>query len=184
MKLFLACKIEPSEQYLAVFSDLKHLLRHDKISWAEPNNAHLTLKFFGETPDYRAEKINKQLLKASQKLSPFSFAIHKIGAFGSTYQPKIIWFGVDEENIFKQVHQIIFEDLCKIGYYPDAGNFVPHLTIARISKTSDKKWFWKCIEKYQTDFIQKVVVNELFLFESNLTNENPTYRIIEKYPLT
>ncbi len=184
MKLFLACKIEPTEQYIAVINDLRHLLRQDKILWAEPLNAHLTLKFFGEKSNYRTEKINNQLIKASQKLSPFEFSINKIGAFGSTYQPKIIWFGVENENLLKQIHQTIMDELNPIGYYPDAGNFVPHITLARIAKTCDKKWFWKCIEKYQTSFIQKVKVSELYLFESKLSIENPNYSVIGKYKLT
>lgn len=183
MRLFLAFKIEPSEQYLSIISDLKHLLRHDKISWANPLNAHLTLKFFGETPDYKIEKINKALIKSTQKLTSFEVSIDKIGAFGSTYQPKIIWFGMNTEDIIKQSQQIITDDLSSIGYYPDEGNFVPHITIARISKTTDKKWFWKCIEKYQTTFVQKASLNELFLFESKLTTENPCYNVIKKYPL-
>lgn len=183
MRLFLACKIEPSPKYLEIIEDLKHLLRHDKISWAEPKIAHLTLKFFGETPDYRIKKINKNIFEACSNIDAFDFSLSKIGAFGSSYKPQIIWFGTTDENDLKQVHSEIMNALNPIGYFPDQGNFVPHATIARISKTTDKQWFWKCIEKYQTEFIQNVEVNELYLFESKLTPEKAIHKIVERYPL-
>lgn len=178
MRLFLALKIEPSERYLSVINELKHSLRRDTISWADPNIAHLTLKFFGNTPDYKVEKIHRQLENACKSLQPIQFSINKIGAFGSSYQPQILWFGINEEKMLKQLHSDLMEAIKPIGYQPDAGNFVPHITFARIHKTVDKPWFWKCVEKYQKTHIQDVNTHEIHLFESNLTPEKAVHSII------
>lgn len=62
-RVFLAIPITPSEGYVAVYERLKHRLRMDMISWIEPNNAHLTLKFFGKTSETRIESIIKSIRK-------------------------------------------------------------------------------------------------------------------------
>lgn len=181
MRLFLALKIEPSETYLSVIDELKHSLRRDTISWADPKIAHLTLKFFGNTPDYRVDKIHRRMDDACKNIEPVKFSINKIGAFGSSYKPQILWFGLKEEEMLKQLHSQIMEAIKPIGYLPDAGNFVPHITFARIHKTMDKPWFWKCVEKFQNAQIQDVVIDKVHLFESKLTPEKAVHSIIRTY---
>ena len=184
MRLFLALKIEPSETYLSVINELKHSLRRDTISWADPNNAHLTLKFFGSTSDYRVDKIHRQMDEICQNIEPVKFSINKIGAFGSSYKPQILWFGLKEEEVLKQLHSKIMEAIKPIGYLPDAGNFVPHITFARIHKTVDKPWFWKCVEKHQKSNIQDVEIINIHLYESKLTPEKAVHSIIHTYQLS
>ena len=98
MRLFLAIKIEPSDKYLQTIEALKHKLRFDKISWSKPEMAHLTFKYFGRTPDKRLKQIDKYLQIASKNVEPFQLNINKIGAFGSSYRPSVLWFGVEEEK--------------------------------------------------------------------------------------
>lgn len=181
MRLFLALNIEASQEYISIINDLKHLLRGDSISWANPNIAHLTLKFFGNTPDYRLKKIENQLEEVCQNIKPIEFSITKIGAFGSSYKPQILWFGIDQEEKLKEIHNEIMKALKPIGYLPDAGNFVPHITFARIHKTNDKAWFWKCVEKHQTSHIQDVYAEKIHLFESKLSAEKPIHDIVKSY---
>lgn len=181
MRLFLALNIEASQEYISIINDLKHLLRRDSISWADSNIAHLTLKFFGNTPDYKLKKIDKQLEEACQNIKPIQFSITKIGAFGSSYKPQILWFGIDQEEKLKEIHNEIMKALKPIGYLPDAGNFVPHITFARIHKTNDKAWFWKCVEKHQTSHIQDVYAEKIHLFESKLSAEKPIHDIVKSY---
>ncbi len=181
MRLFLALKFVASPEYVSVIEELKHLLRRDSISWADPNLAHLTLKFFGNTPDYKMDKINKQLELVSHNLMPIDFSISKIGAFGSSYKPQVLWFGIDKEEELKNIHSEIMNALKPIDYFPDAGNFVPHITFARIHKTTDKTWFWKCVEKFQTHPIQKVEIDKIHLIESRLTPEKAIHNIIRTF---
>ena len=181
MRLFLAIKIEPSDKYLQTIEALKHKLRFDKISWSKPEMAHLTFKYFGRTPDKRLKQIDKYLQIASKNVEPFQLNINKIGAFGSSYRPSVLWFGVEEEKLLKSVHHKLFFQLKFAGYTPDRGHFVPHITIARIHKTTDKSWFWKSVEEYQTEWIQQVEVKEMHLFNSIDSPRGVIHKLINTY---
>lgn len=183
-RLFLAIDIHPSDTYQQLFEKLKHKLRFDMISWIEPQSAHLTLKFFGETPNTRIDSILKSIECAVVSQSPFEFSIDKVGAFGSKHSPKVIWLGVENDKAIRLLHQDVMQSIRKIGYFPDPGNFVPHITLARVKKVEDKDWFWKSIAEFQSQTIQQVVVDKVVLYESILTKKGANHNIIKEFPFS
>jgi len=48
---------------------------------------------------------------------------------------------------------------------------------------SDKKLFQTIITKYKTQFLQKINVSEIILFESILLKQGATYRIVNTFKL-
>ena len=50
-RLFAAIKIHPSARFISVLNAISASLSHERIKWVEPENMHLTLKFFGETAE-------------------------------------------------------------------------------------------------------------------------------------
>ncbi len=182
-RVFLAIPITPSEGYVAVYERLKHRLRMDMISWIEPGIAHLTLKFFGKTSDARIESIIKSIRKGVSEQQGFDFVIDKMGAFGSSHSPKVIWFGVEHPEKINELHQQIMKHIRGIGYFPDPGNFVPHITLARVKKCDDKQWFWKSLEEHQNKDIQPVSVDKIVLYESILQPKGAIHHVIEEFPL-
>ena len=57
-RLFAAIKVTPDENFLKIYYGLMKGLHFAKINWVKPENMHLTLKFFGETPEEKIELIN------------------------------------------------------------------------------------------------------------------------------
>ena len=182
-RLFAAIKIIPDEQFLKLYWSLRNSLKHEKIKWVEEENLHLTLKFFGETFDEKIDLICEVLDNFVIDCEPFELQLENVGIFGSSYNPKVIWFGINQFSELQFLHQTITENLKTIGYYPDRQNFVPHLTVARIRKLNDKKLFQKIIDKHKTGLIQKIKIKKLYLFESILLPEGPIYNVIEEYSL-
>ncbi len=182
-RLFLAIQTLPSVEYLAIYERLKHRLRMDMISWIDPHSAHLTLKFFGETPVDRIEKIINSINNGINLSHPFEFSLDKIGVFGSSHSPKIIWLGVENQEKIIQLHNDIMKSLRIIGYFPDPGNFVPHITLGRIKKCTDKQWFWDSIEEAKNKDIQQIKVTKLILFESVLQRKGATHTQIAEFRL-
>lgn len=182
-RLFVAIKVIPEVVFLSLFDELKKDLKHEKIKWVEVHNLHLTLKFFGETPENKMPEIITALKAGIEKHKQFAFKIKSLGIFGSRYNPKLIWAGL--QNTIPLVHLAtdVNTELEKIGYNYDRQNFVPHLTLGRIKFLRDKNLFQDIIVDYKDEYFQDVFVEEVYLLESVLTKEGPIYQIIEKFEL-
>jgi 2'-5' RNA ligase len=107
-----------------------------------------------------------------------------VGIFGSAYDPRVIWFGMQKAEPLKALADDVLTSVEKIGWERDRQNFVPHLTIARIKYVPDKKLFQKVIDENKNAFIQEIYVAEFHLYESILLREGPLYKVLETYHLS
>lgn len=182
-RLFAAIKIHPHEAFLSQYYSLKKKLEGEKIRWVEPDNIHITLRFFGETPEHHIPAITEALKQASAGFSEFEIDLANTGIFGSSYKPRVIWFDVKDKGEVALLSEKILTELEKIGFERDRQNFVPHLTIGRIKIISDNKHFQQVIDQYKEGFIQKEEVRLFHLFESILRPRGPEYHVIESFEL-
>jgi 2'-5' RNA ligase len=182
-RLFAAIKVEPSEAFLSQYFSLKKSLQHEKIRWVKPDNLHITLKFFGETPEHHIPARIVALREAAKNIPPFSFSIQDMGVFGSSYKPKALWFGIEPKEEITALAGNIFEQLSRLGIEADRQNFVPHLTIARMNYIEDKKIFQQIIDKHKECYIQNEEVTKFHLFESILRPDGPVYGVVESFAL-
>ena len=182
-RLFAAIKIHPSPEFIRVLNQLTTDLRHERIKWVEPENIHLTLKFFGETDEKQIPAIREALLAATSDCPVFNLNINRTGIFGSRYDPKVVWFGIDPEPNLNRLAQGVFTGLQKAGWEPDRQNFVPHLTIGRIRELRDKTLFQQVIEKYRDARVQEESVEQVILYESILRREGPLYINLASFEL-
>ncbi len=174
-RLFAAIKIHPSTRFISVLNEFSSSLRHERIKWVEPENMHLTLKFFGETDEEQIPAINLAVQTAVSQSKPFILKISNTGIFGSRYDPKVIWFGIEKHPELDTLAKNIFAELQKCGWQPDRQNFIPHLTIGRIKELKDKPLFQKIISNFSTLEIQIENVTEIILYESILRRDGPQY---------
>jgi len=174
-RLFAAIKVHHSPRYISVFNEISSALSHERIRWVEPENMHLTLKFFGETEETRIPAICRAMETAVIQSRPFTLRIANTGIFGSRYNPKVIWFGIEKHAELDVLEQNIINELAKYGWQRDRQNFIPHLTIGRIRALQDKELFQKIIGSFSTIEIQEENVTEITLFESILRPEGPLY---------
>ncbi|MDR1181960.1 MAG: RNA 2',3'-cyclic phosphodiesterase [Bacteroidales bacterium] len=176
-RLFIAIDIIPSSSFLDVYAKIKSVsTKLDKINWVKPDLIHATLKFLGETPEEKIPSIMEGMNVAASNIPSFSMRIGTVGAFGSRYQPRVLWFGIQKTQIIEQLHNQLQKEMRKLNFKYDFGNFVPHITIARINRIDDKQRFWKTIEASQTSFIQEVEVRKIILYESILKTNIPVYQ--------
>jgi len=183
MRLFAAIKVSLSSESTTVFFSLQNELRNEKINWVKNENFHLTMKFFGETTEAGADRIIKgfDTIKCNKFIK---VNIQKLGVFGSKYNPKVIWLGIENPTQILGLHHQIVEAISKIGYKETRQNFVPHITLARIKQIEDKKYFQEVMEKYRNSFIQPIAcIEEFYLYESILHRNGPQYRIVERFQL-
>lgn len=182
-RLFVAIKIKPNANFLEVFDELKHSLKHEKIKWVEVNNLHLTLKFFGETAEIKIPDIVNALQLGIEPHQHFELEISTLGIFGSRYNPKLVWAGLQNTSPLINLVTSINAQLEKIGFFQDRQNYVPHLTLGRINSLKDKKLFQQIISDFKEAYFQEILVTQVLLYESVLTKEGPIYSIIESFEL-
>jgi len=184
MRLFVAIKIEPDTAFLNLYRSLQTQLGLEKIKWVEPQNLHLTLKFIGKTPEDQLNLLHTNLQEVALRHSGFDLRLEKAGIFGSSYQPRVLWLGSNEQEELRALGEDVLNSLDAIGFQRDRQNFVPHLTVGRIKQLTDKKFFQTVMAQYRDAFFQEVKVNEFLLYESRLNKQEPVYRVLRTYNLS
>ncbi len=182
-RLFVAVKIVPEKNFMSSLTALRQALQWEKISWVKPGNFHITLKFLGKTPEEKLPDIRKALQEAVSGFSPFSVSVAGTGIFGSSYKPRVIWFGTQENETLKQLGEAVLNALDKAGFPRDRQNFVPHLTIGRIRKMEHKKLFQEAISAHRNDFLQESFVNRIILYESLMKPGGVEYKPVMEFDL-
>jgi RNA 2',3'-cyclic 3'-phosphodiesterase len=182
-RLFAAIKIHPSPEFLKTYNSLKNGLKFCRITWVKPESIHVTLKFFGETEEKRIPEISRVLKEAASRHQPFASELVNVGIFGSSYSPKVIWFGIENAEPLKNLGNDVLKSCEAIGWEADRQNFVPHLTIGRIKDVPDKHLFQKMIDEHKKARMQEFSVREFHLYESILNREGPIYQVVETYTL-
>ena len=161
-RLFIAIKIEPDERFLQIYNHLNSSLKYE------------SLRFF---------EIDKILSEVTDKVNAFSLNINRVGVFGSSYNPRVLWMGIDKDEPLILLHKSIERNLSRIGFYPDRQNFVPHLTLTRIKQLKDLKLFQKIISPYKDVEIMSQPITSFTLYESILKPQGPTYIALNQFQL-
>jgi 2'-5' RNA ligase len=182
-RLFAAIKITPDENFLKIYFGLLKELHFAKINWVKPENMHITLKFFGETMEEKIKLIDEIISESIDNSTPFIISLINTGIFGSSYNPKVVWFGIDNSEILTKLAENLLENLHVNSFLRDRQNFVPHLTIGRIKDVQNKHLFQQKIDEYKSSFIQEIKVDNIILFESLLSSSGPQYNKISEYSL-
>ena len=174
-RLFIATKIELNEQYMSLLRQLQRQLSGDRIVWVDSQLQHLTLRFLGQTPDSQIPKLKKAMNEVANQIQAFTLEMDKLGIFGSKYAPSVIWLGFSEFEAYKVLFEKMEERILDLGFEPNHGNLVPHITLGRIKETQSKKYFWQVIEKNKPDSTQPFPIAEITLYQSHLQPTGPIY---------
>ncbi len=176
--LFIAFKLTPDDNTINVYNSLRKALKYNNIRWVEPDKFHLTLTYIGSTPEDKISSVVNIIQETCKSRRVINFSLNRIGIFGSRYSPRVIWFGVTSNNKIENIATEIINRLDKAGFNKDRQNFIPHITIARITKIVDKQLFNKEMEDVNSIYLQKSVFDKVILFESVLSNNKTTHNEI------
>jgi len=182
-RLFIAIKIEPDQSFTKIYRELCSKLGYENLRFVEPDKLHLTLRFLGDTDENKIPDIDLMMKKSADASKIFTLNINNTGVFGSSYNPRVLWFGIENNDLLTQLQARIELDLTKVGFFQDRQNFVPHLTLSRIKQLKDLKLFQKTIGEFHERKIMKQEVRSFSLIESILMKEGPIYHTLSTYTL-
>jgi len=143
-----------------------------KMKLVERENLHITLKFLGEVPESRIDKLVNILELVDER--PFECHTTSVGAFPNKNYVRVIWLGVESESILS-IHDFIDAELAEIGFQRDK-NYVPHITLARVKERPNSALSSMIGKKIEREF----KIDKILLMKSKLTREGPVYEIVHE----
>ena len=149
--------------------------------WVPPENYHLTLRFIGEMPGYRAEEIDASL--AVLKAPGFSLTLAGVGTFHKGGRSVSLWVGVERNPALDHLQSKVETALQRCGLEPERRRFTPHLTLARLDNAPDAKLaaFVQANNLFRAD---PVPIEHFTLFSSRLGKDQAVYTPEVEYALT
>ena len=182
-RLFIAIKINPSDEFFNAVSDIKNSFSNEKIVWTSGKAIHITLRFLGDTDMEKIPIIIEKLREASLNISSFEFNIQRLGVFPNINRPRVIWLGLSDSIKLLSLHNNINDLVKELDFKHDKHKFRPHITLGRIKFLKNRKNLNKQIKDYSNQTFQNIVVNEFYLYESILPPLEKEYKIIEEFKL-
>ena len=182
-RLFIAIKTEPGKNFIESLHQLQSHLSQERIKWVEEQNIHVTLKFLGDTETKKIPLIQYALSEVLNKRQEFTIQLLNLGIFGSRYDPRVVWTGIEPYLEIVSLMQSVHQSLIPVGFEPDRQNLVPHLTLGRIKEIKDKPRFQKIIDQFGEISSLPILIHEVFLYESILKKEGPVYIPLKVFQL-
>jgi 2'-5' RNA ligase len=182
-RIFIAVKIDAGKNLLKVISNLKTVLKDEKIKWTETENFHITLAFLGDTEEDKIKEINKMLKSACEGSGEFEMIVKGVGVFKNFNDPRVIWTGIESSGKLSHLHETIKSGLKDAGISLEERNFKPHLTLGRIKSIHDNEALKTLISGYGNLELQNQEVKEIILYESLLFNSGPVYKPLGRFKL-
>ncbi|SIR52823.1 2'-5' RNA ligase [Haladaptatus litoreus] len=156
------------------------------LSFTDPRQAHLTLKFLGDVDEDRIPAIEKTLESAVESdvnFGPFSATVGGLGVFPSLDYISVVWLGVEKGGEeMRLLHDAVESRVYELGFEPEEDDFVPHITIARMQHAGGKELVQESVRELNPE-VGEMEVEEIRLTKSELTSEGPEYSTVSAFGL-
>lgn len=147
--------------------------------WIDPDNLHLTLRFFGDVDNNTAREIDGALARIDT--GAFELQLKGLGAFGGA-EVRNIWAGVEQSPLLEALAAATERAARIAGLPPERRNFKPHVTIARFKSTRAEA-IARFLQRHGAFRTPPFAVDRFALFSSKPRTGGGPYVIEETYPL-
>jgi 2'-5' RNA ligase len=150
-----------------------------RVTWVNPDIAHVTVRFIGETPDEHVARIQDAL--GSLVIQPFDVTWGTIGTFGGARHPRVLWVGattgVAELTALATDVNGALDGLLGPG---EDRAFKAHITLGRV-RDGGRGVDWE--RALSTFSWQQTVtrVSAVTLYRSRLSPKGPTYTALSTH---
>lgn len=148
--------------------------------WVPAENLHLTLRFIGEVPPFRAEEIDHAL--AALRARRFSLVLAGIGTFAKAGRETMLWVGVERSEHLEHLQGKIETALQRAGLEPERRRFAPHVSLARLDNAAPEK-LAIFVQRYNLFRTEPFEIEHFTLFSSRLGKEQAAYEAEVEYDL-
>lgn len=185
IRSFLAFDIpdEVRKNLAKVIADFREKER--AVKWANPENMHVTLKFFGSVEeDLLLGEISNRIESVVRGHGPPVLRCEGIGVFPNWKYPRVFWAGFSgETEKTVNLQKAIESTLSPLKLREDRREFRLHLTIGRAKGALKKSPLIDLVEKLGPVGFGEVRVDKLVLYKSVLTKAGPVYTPLKEFSL-
>jgi 2'-5' RNA ligase len=148
--------------------------------WVPMENYHLTLRFIGEVPPYRAEELDAALAALNGK--GFALSLAGVGTFERAGRAVALWAGVERNPALEHLQAKVETALQRAGVAAEKRRYVPHVSLARLDNVPRERLFgW--IQAHNLFRAAPLEVGHFTLFSSQLGKEASVYTPEAEYEL-
>ena len=138
MRTFIAIDLPPpiqqnlDQRSTVLRNDLRAQNAPSCLRWATVTNAHLTLRFLGETTKGQVQALATGLHTLAAAHRPFELTLGAVGGFPNLRQPRVLWLGIGGELAkLNALQAAIEQQIQRFGFAAESRPFSPHITLAR-----------------------------------------------------
>jgi len=148
--------------------------------WVPIANYHLTLRFIGEVPAFRAEEVDEAL--AALRARRFAIELAGVGIFAKGGRETTLWVGVAKNPQLDHLAAKVETALQRAGLEPERRRFAPHVTLARLDNAPPDK-LAGFVQAHNLFRAGPIEVDHFTLFSSLLGKEAAVYTPEVEYAL-
>lgn len=147
--------------------------------WAEPENLHITLVFYGNASDKELEEIKNKTKEIGSKHKPFTLKLSRIMYGPSKSQARMIWAAGDTTKELSALQNNLATALNRL----EKREFSLHLTLARFKEWEFRRMSPEERPEINEDIALTIPVNSIEIMESKLKRGGAEYTIVQSIPL-
>ncbi|WP_324665204.1 RNA 2',3'-cyclic phosphodiesterase [Haloarcula sediminis] len=153
----------------------------------DPEQAHVTLKFLGDTDPERVGDLVAELetAVAESGVDPFEAHFGGLDVFPSLDYISVVWAGVrggHGDRKLTALHEAIEARTTAMGFDAEDHDFTPHATVARMDHAGGKARVQNIVTNTDPD-VGRLRIEEVRLTESVLGENGPEYRTVDSVSL-
>ena len=180
IRSFLAIELDDSlkKNVLTLQKEFKKI--DGDIKYVDPENMHITLKFFGDIDLKQVNELSIFIEKVFSNYKSFNLNLKGSGAFSNEKHMNVLWVGMENSEILKKLHDELDLEFSKIGFKKNK-SFKSHLTIGRVKSPKNKDLIYNTLKNNRDFQIGQMNVNKIVLKKSTLTSNGPIYEDLKVF---
>jgi 2'-5' RNA ligase len=179
-RTFIALPLQVKQPFIQARNKLMESLREERISWTDPDQYHVTLRFLGDTESSAIQGIGNALKDGLTVPAQTGLEISGLNSFGPRKRPRVIWVGFENSTFFEPLKQQVDHILKSYGIPSEEQPFRAHLTLGRIRRLKNLERYYLKIEEMNQYFQDSVLFDRLVFFRSILGSGRPEYQVLEQ----
>ncbi len=178
MRLFVALDLNTTVVHNLM--ELVQILRPlSPISWVNPRNMHVNLKYVGDWDEDRLDEIVRAL-QCVRIPSRVRVALSGLSFFPSNGTPRVFWALAENTPGLRQLASTIDTSLTSLGIPPEVTPFVPHVTLGPVH-SRDLTEMHEAVEELPSREFGIIEPDSFVLYGSHMSRRGPVHQRIEEF---
>lgn len=148
--------------------------------WRPLEALHITLRFFGDLPEDRADDLDAELSTVTGEA--FDLSLAGVGHFGEGVDIHAVWAGVEDSVPLRQLQKRCEAAARRAGMAAETRAYLPHVTLAYLKRpAAPDVAAWE--QEHNLLRSPPFRVDRFSLYSSHQTRTASVYRLERSYPL-